>query len=609
MNLASFPLTTSPWIPVLDLARAGTGDEFREVGLSEALTRAHQLRLAPGGAQEEAVLLRLLLALYDAAAGPSDTAEWDAAWQEETLDPQGRVAAYLQRWSTRFDLFDPERPFAQCGHLHTYRRGPDVLDPAYLGGAGGALFNPALRTPRAYPPHPPAQAARYLLILLGYDVAGIKGAAPAADSGEGGSLGRTYGAHLGPVGQTTQLSVRGRTLKDTLLLNLPPRPRADGDTPVWERECPEPGVHTRRPAGRLDYLTWPARRLRLRPDEHGRVDALAWHDGDRVEGESLTAAALDHTAVWRRTTRGGQARGVLFDKHFAEVVPWDVAQVLHPHPAHPAPARSATVDHVLAAARRGTVDPDYPLRLGLSAATYNAYLATITDVCSGEADLGPVRLHTGTDALTRRLAYVAHRVQFAVAAIRKDASESLPVMQDVDKRIPLDPASTTRAWHDMIGRFAALPADADDQRIVDCVLPFHQTLREQLRAAVARLPLRSPADGQPARFHLEHSVDRLCRDLLLPLPASAEPSGQPDTGDAERAAESATRRRRGGGRPSPLITIFGESKTRAQWAADPRCQVTPLAFRNRLANGWPPEHALTAPPRAPRPDSPPSSEE
>ncbi|WP_446038091.1 hypothetical protein [Streptomyces sp. SID1121] len=41
------------------------------------------------------------------------------------------------------------------------------------------------------------------------------------------------------------------------------------------------------------------------------------------------------------------------------------------------------------------------------------------------------------------------------------------------------------------------------------------------------------------------------------------------------------------------IDAFGESKTVAQWAKDPRCPVKPGTLRGRLALGWDPEDAIT----------------
>jgi hypothetical protein len=582
-----FPLTTSPWIPVVDTA-AG----FREVGIVEALARAHELRLA-ADAQEEAVLLRLLLAVYDAAAGPASSTEWDAAWRTDTLDPQGRVTAYLDAAADRFDLFHPAHPAFQCGHLDEYRRTPDVLDPAYLGGEGGALFNPALRSPADYPPHPPARAARYLLVLLGYDVAGIKGA-PASTG-----VNKTFGARLGLVAGATQLHVQGRNLKEAVLLNLPPRPREPGDAPVWERECPKPGIRERRPTGRLDYLTWSSRRIRLHPDADGKVNAVAWHDGDRVDGDYSTAAALDPMTAWRATRKGGVAPAVLFDEEFGEPQPWAVTQLLHPYPSTTGSTCGA-LEHVVAAAARGILPSDLPLRVRVSSTVLNRHLSTIVGVRNGRVDLGPVRLHTHDTAARRRLAHVAHATAAALEDVRKAAERIAPHSKGIGKRVSLDPMATTRAWQQLIIDLAEPPADLADLSGVDAAQRFGRAISTELDTTITRLPLRLEQHGQ-----LNHEVRQTTSRYTAILIGEAATSPVPaDTVGSARTTSPSRR-----GRPSPEISIAGETKTLAQWAADPRCQVTKAAFKARLDAGWPPRDALTTPRRQPQPTPDPARQE
>ncbi|MGQ4715417.1 type I-E CRISPR-associated protein Cse1/CasA [Streptomyces anulatus] len=74
-----------------------------------------------------------------------------------------------------------------------------------------------------------------------------------------------------PACIVTHLHVEAHTLKD-LLLALPPQPRAPGDAPVWEQVQPPTAMRTRAPRGRLDWLTWSTRRVRLCPRPR-RVEA------------------------------------------------------------------------------------------------------------------------------------------------------------------------------------------------------------------------------------------------------------------------------------------------------------------------------------------------
>ncbi|WP_431977605.1 type I-E CRISPR-associated protein Cse1/CasA [Micromonospora haikouensis] len=372
--MPAYNLVDAPWIPVL--AIDGTREE---VGLRDALTRAHQITPLPPN-QEGVALLRLLLTAYDAAAGPATDAEWDTAWQADTLDAE-RINTYLDTWQHRFDLYHPERPAFQCGHIGAYNRGPEVLHPAYLGGDGGAFFNPQLAAGR---PVPAAQAARWLLVLAGYDVAGIK-AAP------GG--GRSYGAHVGPIAAVTHLHLTGRTLKDTLLLNLPPQPRQAGDTPAWERDCPELGTTEREPTGRLDWLTWTGRRIRLAPDSAGHVTAVAWHDGDRVPGGAWGAAHThDPVTAWSRDRNGNPMPLRVADDNSNGPHPWIGAHLLGGETdAAPAPAECEAFHHVVQAARRGTLPSTYRLAAVVGTVIHGTrHRSTIADAPVNALPIGTV---------------------------------------------------------------------------------------------------------------------------------------------------------------------------------------------------------------------------
>lgn len=48
-------------------------------------------------------------------------------------------------------------------------------------------------------------------------------------------------------------------------------------------------------------------------------------------------------------------------------------------------------------------------------------------------------------------------------------------------------------------------------------------------------------------------------------------------------------------RPKKLITAFGEAKSVAEWAGDPRTVVVPNVFLRRIQHGWSAESSLTAP--------------
>lgn len=94
-----FNLVDEPWIPVADHGR---------VSLRDIFSNPHYRSLG-GNPVQKIALLKLLLAIAQAAATPETEAEW------ETLGAEGlasRCLAYLDKWHDRFYLYG-ERPFLQ----------------------------------------------------------------------------------------------------------------------------------------------------------------------------------------------------------------------------------------------------------------------------------------------------------------------------------------------------------------------------------------------------------------------------------------------------------------------------------------------------------------
>lgn len=94
-----FNLIDEPWIPVAGRGRVSLRQVFREP----------DLRALGGNPVEKIALMKLLLAIVQAAATPDD----DAAWRAMGADGMARKClAYLDQWHDRFDLYG-ERPFLQ----------------------------------------------------------------------------------------------------------------------------------------------------------------------------------------------------------------------------------------------------------------------------------------------------------------------------------------------------------------------------------------------------------------------------------------------------------------------------------------------------------------
>ncbi|WP_331726376.1 type I-E CRISPR-associated protein Cse1/CasA [Streptomyces sp. NBC_00470] len=484
-----------------------------------------------------------------------------------------------------FRLFHPDTPAFQCGHLTRYPRDARVLEPSNLGGSAGAFFNHALYAPEGeFVPCPAPEAARKLLVLLGYDVAGIKSAAPTDPAGRGH---RVYGAQVGHVAQLAHMHVVGRTLKDTLLLNLPPQPRSPDDAPVWERPTPDAPMTTRTPAGRLDALTWPSRRIRLHAGEDGRVDRVAWHDGDRMTDLWKQASEHDPMSRWRTTKTGRWAPSLPTDSH-GLIVPWRVAElVLDPDGTESGrPARSGAAQHLARVLDQGELTNYGPLRVEASAVQHTTkHRSVISGVASALVPL----------ANGRQLADPDGRAGLAAAAR----------------------AATTyqqRTWN-----------------ILRKTLPQHQQAiadRVDFMAlydrwdSVAQLLADAPVDGRTTwrrmlRTHVTQEIEALPLPLQVKAAALVQARGSvPDTrrhGEASQSVAAWKNATVKAGRPTArALTAFGETKSLSKWGKDPRCMVSYSTLRDRvdaLKDGDDPTLILTTPPtrgkrrtRAPAPD-------
>ncbi len=297
---ARFDLVHQPWLPVR--LRDGTASE---VGLKEALLQAHDIAgLNIEFPTQEPALLRLLLAVcYRALEGPVDDDAWDALWMAETL-PEERITTYLDRWRERFDLFHPDSPFFQTPGLEAV--GKDGVKPA----SKLIAHAPPANAPPIFTPITdamsivlgPADAARWVVERHAWgttsDKTGAKGNDQVRDGKDTPSIG-----HLGWIGFVAPV---GRTLKETLLMNLVPWSRTalvttgPEDLPAWERPPTGPSRQTRPPLGTCDLFTWQGRRIRLYPEHRdGRlvVAKVLVCAGDDVQREAIRT--VDPHTGWR----------------------------------------------------------------------------------------------------------------------------------------------------------------------------------------------------------------------------------------------------------------------------------------------------------------------
>jgi len=291
-----FNLLDEPWILALDA-------DGREVELSilGVFERAETLRRLTGQVPTQGfAVVRLLLAfLHRAVDGPQDMDDWAELWGAEGL-PMEAIRAYAARHRDRFHLFHPETPFFQVPGLRTGKADVDGVKKIIADVPDGApLFT--TRSPDNLKCVSAAEAARWLVHVHAYDTAGIKSGAVGDPTVKGG---RGYGSSPGWSGQIGAVLPEGRTLRDTLLLNLIAYEDAPGDlsiggpqdVPPWERPVDGPRWTERPPKGAIDLYTWQTRRVRLLGDGDG-VTGVVLCKGDRIEPQNRYLFE-PHTA-WR----------------------------------------------------------------------------------------------------------------------------------------------------------------------------------------------------------------------------------------------------------------------------------------------------------------------
>ena len=300
MRDKEFSLLEEPWIRVL-LPECSV----REVSLTDALVNAHRYReLAGEMSTQDMTVLRLLLAVLYAVFtrvdetgenAPLQTADdaldrWEALWNAGRL-PEKPIRDYLTRWSERFWLFHPERPFYQVPQAAAGTGyGAKKLNGEIAESENKArLFNlyaGEFKESLTY-----GQAARWLLNANGFDDASAKSKGKGLPSVGAGWLGK-----IGPICN------RGMDLRETLLLNLVLL-REDGslwgpEQPCWELDTPRADERTEiaLPDNQSALLTLQSRRLLLHR-QGKRVDGFSLLGGDFFSREN---AFPEQMTVWKQ---------------------------------------------------------------------------------------------------------------------------------------------------------------------------------------------------------------------------------------------------------------------------------------------------------------------
>lgn len=295
MSTMSYDLRAQPWV----LVRTLTGG-VQEVSLREAFERADQLQGLFGEVPTQTIaVLRVLRAVLHRAVVPlpDPVQGWRQMWEQGL--PLTAVLDYLDQGGERFDLLSATTPFMQVPDLAAMNREVKSVKPLLADVPNNEPFF-TTRAGAATQRLSYAEAARWLVHCHAFDPSGIKSGARGDSRVKGG---RGYPIGVGWAGNLGVVVVEGRTLRETLLLNLVPvhgssEPLGDTDTPVWERPVLTAAVEGRAaPTGPADLYTWPSRRIRLVHDG-ADVTGVVLSQGDPLGQQDMFTETM---TAWRRS--------------------------------------------------------------------------------------------------------------------------------------------------------------------------------------------------------------------------------------------------------------------------------------------------------------------
>lgn len=262
-----FDLLTEPWIPVVDLE-----GKRQTLGIRDLLLHAHHLsEVSAETPPMTASILLLLLAIVYRVYSPQDEDAWYVIWKEEKFTEQ-TLDEYLEKWKSRFDLFDEKYPFFQdpkIGQRKTdlQKLGGKEIQPKSIKnlllhvatGDNATLFDHSMEYETPF--FTPAQAVRILLADMYFGLGGMGAASISADRFYKDSVhgrGMVFWVKEDNLFKSIMLNCPGQYFLPAELIN-------QDDLPAWEAE--DYWKNDRNlPNGFLDFLTWQSRRIKLIPN-------------------------------------------------------------------------------------------------------------------------------------------------------------------------------------------------------------------------------------------------------------------------------------------------------------------------------------------------------
>lgn len=490
-----------------------SGGELDEFGLRESLLRSHEVAslIVEVPTMYPAILRHVLLPLVvDVLGSPATRASWTERFRRGRFNEAEcqQLSAYLDQHRDRFALFDATRPFAQVADLHTHKnetKGSALLVATAASGNNVPIF--AGRTEGDPLPLTPPESIRWLLHTHCWDTAGIK---TGVVGDENAKNGKTVGNRVAPLGQLGVVVPIGRTLYETLLLNIPIGAQDRLGTPQWRRDSTGPQWHEREPQGLLDLWTWQGRRIGLFPEQFGSgvvVTRVIVAAGDRLRGG--TPEWEPHTA-WRfdKPAKGSKTLPSLRPlRHTPGKAIWRGMDALLALETTTTSAfqTSDLLNQLAELEAEGVFEDDYPLRVETFGMVYGTQSAVIEDLLHDAMPLPVAALRSGGEAYAVVLEATEQAEQLAktinnLAADLRRAVGAEPVPWDKGQR----PGEQLLYALDPLVRrlLAGVSVDAGDTEKLDRGLLAWEQLAYQATRQVA-----DPLFAVPATAFLGREIE------------------------------------------------------------------------------------------------------
>ncbi|MFE3110609.1 type I-E CRISPR-associated protein Cse1/CasA [Kitasatospora indigofera] len=371
------------------------GAEPHEVSLPEAITSSPKWSglVVEVPTMTPAVLRHMVLPVVLAAVGPLDKTGWSGLMEAGCFSPSQvkLIHSYLEEHASQFDV----RRFAQVPDLRATNgatKPVTLLMPHVPSGNNSALR--AARNDEDPSPIPLAQAVRWVVHAHCWDTAAIKSGAVGDDQVKAG---KTTGNPTGPLGQLGVVMPLGRTLFETIVLNLPITGRIAGDSPWWERGELDPIWKPRPAEGLLDAWTWMSRRIALIVEdglEGPVVRRVVVAAGDRMtstpEGEPHTTWTIKKD---KKTGSVRSPRRLQPGKNA-----WQGMEALLALDREGSDFEtSSLLKQAGDAQAEGLLGLDFPLRVGLWGLVYGTQSSVVEDILADELPLPVAALRADLD--------------------------------------------------------------------------------------------------------------------------------------------------------------------------------------------------------------------